>query len=211
MACTAARARVSSERQPERRAGRERQRRALAAACRQRGWRVLEPGDEAGLAAGEWNAPGLEQALRALEGAAASALVAAKRERPDQALLELAALLASAQQQGWALVALDCAGQTTTAAAAASASVLASFAHCERRSISERTRAALALKRAQGVRLGRPPQMSQHAIERIRRERAAGSSLAAIANGLNADRIPTAQGGRRWYPATVRYTLKRTR
>ena len=89
-------------------------------------------------------------------------------------------------------------------------SVLATFAHCERRSISERTRAALARKRAQGVRLGRPPQMSQHAIERIRRERAAGRSLAAIANGLNADRIPTAQGGRRWYPATIRYTLNRT-
>jgi DNA invertase Pin-like site-specific DNA recombinase len=89
--------------------------------------------------------------------------------------------------------------------------VLATFAPCERRSISERTRAALALKRAQGVRLGRPPQMSQYAIERIRRERAAGRSLAAIANGLNADCIPTAQGGRRWYPATVRYTLNRTR
>jgi DNA invertase Pin-like site-specific DNA recombinase len=88
--------------------------------------------------------------------------------------------------------------------------VLATFAHCERRAISERTRAALARTRAQGVRLGRPPQMSRHAIERIRRERAAGSSLAAIANGLNADRIPTAQGGRRWYPATVRYTLNRT-
>jgi hypothetical protein len=49
--------------------------------------------------------------------------------------------------------------------------------------------------------------MSPYATERIRRERAAGKSLAAIANGLNADRITTAPGGRRWYPATVRYTL----
>ena len=56
-----ARARVSSERQPERRAGRERQ--ALAAACKQRGWQPLESVDEAGLAAQERNAPGLEQAL----------------------------------------------------------------------------------------------------------------------------------------------------
>jgi DNA invertase Pin-like site-specific DNA recombinase len=71
----------------------------------------------------------------------ANALVAAKRARLDQALLELAALLATAQRQGWALVALDCAGQTTTPAA--EASVLATFARCERRSISERTRAAL--------------------------------------------------------------------
>jgi hypothetical protein len=47
-------------------------------------------------------------------------------------------------------------------------------------------------------------------IDRIRREQAAGNSLAAIANELNADRIPTAQGGRRWYPATIRYTLNRT-
>jgi DNA invertase Pin-like site-specific DNA recombinase len=200
---------VSSERQPERGAGLERQ--ALAAACRRRGWRPVQLVEDAALAAHDRNRPGIEQALLVLESGEANALVAAKRERLSRALGELAALLESAQQQGWALVALECAGQTTTPAAEASASVLAIFAHCERRSISERIRAALALKRAQGVRLGRPPQMSQHAIERIRRERAAGSSLAAIANGLNADRIPTAQGGRRWYPATVRYTLNRTR
>ena len=176
-------------------------------ACRRRGWRPLEPVDEAALAAHDRNRPGVEQALRVLERGEANALVAAKRERLSRALGELAALLARAQRQGWALVALDCAAQTTTAG---EASVLATFAHCERRSISERTRAALARTRAQGVRLGRPPQMSHYAIERIRRERAAGSSLAAIANRLNADRIPTAQGGRRWYPATVRYTLNRT-
>jgi len=92
----------------------------------------------------------------------------------------------------------------------ASANLLATFAPCEQSSISQRTRAALARARTQGVRLGRPPTMSPYAINRIRTERAAGKSLAAIANGLNADRIPTAQGGRRWYPATVRYTLKRT-
>ena len=171
---------------------------------------MLESADEAGLAAQERNAPGREQPVRVLASGAANALLAAKRERPEQALGELVALLASAQRQGWALVALDCAAQTTTPAAAASARLLATFAPCERRSISERTKAALARKRAQGVRLGRPPQMSPYAIERIRRERAAGKSLAAIANGLNADHIPTAQGGRQWYPATVRYTLKRT-
>jgi len=53
--------------------------------------------------------------------------------------------------------------------------------------------------------------MPAYVIERIKRERKAGHSLAAIANGLNANRIPTAQGGRRWYPATIRHTLNRTR
>jgi len=175
---------VSSERQPERGAGLERQ--ALPAACRRRGWRPLELLADAALAVHERNRPGVEQALRVLERGEANALVAAKRERLTEALGELAALLASAQQRGWALVALDCALETTTPPAAE--------ASCERRLISERTRAALALARAQGVRLGRPPTMSQHAIERIGRERAAGRSLAAIAEGLNADRIPTAQG-----------------
>ena len=125
-------------------------------------------------------------------------------------MLDFTAVTATAQKQGWALVALDCALQTRPATGEATANLLASFAPCERRSLSQRTREALARKRAQGVRLGRPPQMSQYALERIRRERAAGKSLAAIANGLDADRIPTAQGGRRWYPATIRYTLKRT-
>jgi DNA invertase Pin-like site-specific DNA recombinase len=80
----------------------------------------------------------------------------------------------------------------------------------ERRLISQRTREALTLKRSQGVRLGRPSTMSQYAIDRITRDRKAGKSLAAIANGLNVDRIPTAQGGRRWHPTTIRYTLNRT-
>ena len=87
--------------------------------------------------------------------------------------------------------------------------MLAVFAQFERQLISQRTRAALARTRAQGVRLGRPPSMSPYVIERIRRDRAADKSLAAIANGLNTDHIPTAQGGRRWYPSTVRYTLSR--
>jgi hypothetical protein len=52
--------------------------------------------------------------------------------------------------------------------------------------------------------------MSKYAIDRIHHERAAGKSLTQIANGLNTDQIPTAQGGR-WHPATIRHTLNRTR
>jgi len=72
--------------------------------------------------------------------------------------------------------------------------LLATFAPFERRLISQRTRQALASKRAQGVRLGRPPTISAYVIDRIRRERAAGKSLAAIANALDNDRVPTAWG-----------------
>jgi DNA invertase Pin-like site-specific DNA recombinase len=200
---------VRSAEQPERRAGLEAKRRALAAACKRRGWQLLEVLEEAGLHGEERKRPGMKEALRVLESADAKALVARKLDRPSRLLAELAWLLASARKQGFALVSLDCALETRTPAGGATVNVLAGFAPCERRGSSQRIRQALARKRAQGVRLGRPPTMSRYAIERIRRERAAGKSLAAIANGLNADRIPTAQGGRRWYPATVRYTLNR--
>jgi DNA invertase Pin-like site-specific DNA recombinase len=200
---------VRSAERPERRAGLEAKRRALAAECKRRGWQLLEVLEEAGFPAQDLERPGIQEALRVLESADAKALVARKLDRAPHSLLDLACLLASAQTQGFALVALDCALEPTTPAGEAAVNVLASFAPCERRLSSQRIRQALALKRAQGVRLGRPRTMSPYAIERIRREREAGQSLAAIANGLNADRIPTAQGGRRWYPATVRYTLNR--
>jgi len=200
---------VRSGGQPERRAGGEAQRRALAATCKRRGWQLLEVVEEAGFSAWDLKRPGIQEALRLLESGDAKALVASKLDTPSRSLLDLACLLASAQKQGWALVALDCALDTRTPAGEAVLNVLCSFAPCERRLISQRIRQALALKRAQGVRLGRPPTMSAYAIERIRRERAAGASLAAIANGLNTDDIPTAQDGRCWYPATIRYTLNR--
>jgi DNA invertase Pin-like site-specific DNA recombinase len=186
------------------------QRRALAAACRRYGWRLVEAVEQAGFSAEDLQRPGVREALRLLELEPGETLVAAKPGRLCRALAELTALLASAQQQGWALVALDCAPELTSPAGEAAATLLAGFAPFERRLISQRTRAALADRRAQGLRLGRPPTMSAHAIDRIRRERAAGTSLTAIANGLKGDGIPTAQGGRRWYPATVRHTLNRT-
>src|SRR5207244_12227040 len=109
-----------------------------------------------------------------------------------------------APKAGWALVALDCAGDTTTPAGGAMASVLATLAQFERRLIGQRTREALAVKRSQGVRLGRPPLVPANVISRIKRERKAGKSYARIAAGLNEDRVPTAQGAAAWAPETVR-------
>jgi hypothetical protein len=57
-------------------------------------------------------------------------------------------------------------------------------------------------------RSGRRSTMSTEVVARIRRERAQGSSLAEIANRLNRDGIPTGQGGRQWWPSTVRAVLR---
>ena len=56
------------------------------------------------------------------------------------------------------------------------ASVLATFAQFERRLIGQRTKDALAVKRAQGVQLGRPRLMSEETVERIRELQRLGMS-----------------------------------
>ena len=92
----------------------------------------------------------------------------------------------------------------------AMANMLATFAQFERRLISQRTREALAVKRASGVRLGRPPAVPSAVVRRIHRQRARGDSLRKIADDLNEARVATAQGGAQWYAATVRNVLLRT-
>src|SRR5439155_1246431 len=125
-------------------------------------------------------------------------------------MIGFTALMATAQKQGWALVALDCAVDTTTPAGEAMANVLATFAQFERRLIGQRTREALAIKRSEGVRLGRPRVLPEQVRKRIRRERAKRRSLGAIAAALNADEVPTAHGGARWHASTVRAVLSRS-
>ena len=87
------------------------------------------------------------------------------------------------------------------------AHVLATFAQFERRLIGQRTREALAVRKAQGVQLGRPRKLPSQVRSRIKRRRRAGKSLAAIAEELNRDKVPTAHGGVRWYPSTFRAVI----
>jgi DNA invertase Pin-like site-specific DNA recombinase len=75
------------------------------------------------------------------------------------------------------------------------AHMLATFAQFERRLISQRTKEALAVKRASGVRLGRPPMVPKMVARRIQRGRARGDSFRRIAADLNETGVPTAQGG----------------
>jgi len=99
---------------------------------------------------------------------------------------------------------------TSTPSGEAMANTLATFAQLERRPISQRTKEALAMRKASGVGLGRLPTMPQAVVRRIQRQRARGESLRAIAESLNQAGVPTAQGGRAWYAATVRHVLLRT-
>jgi len=78
----------------------------------------------------------------------------------------------------------------------------------ERRLIGQRTRDALAEKRAQGVRLGGPQLLPLDVVRRIVTKRTAGRSLPVIAAALAAAQVPTARGGSRWYPSTIAAVLR---
>lgn len=202
--------RVSTEEQADSRAGIEAQRAAILTEAERRGWKLLEVVEDAGFSGKDLRRPGVQEALSVLAEGGADALVVAKLDRLSRSMLDFAALMNAAQKQGWALVALDLGVDTSTPSGEMIANVLATFAQFERRLISQRTREALAQKRASGVQLGRPAVLDRGVVTRIKRERKSGKTLATIAERLNKDGVPTAHGGARWYPATVRAVLLRT-
>jgi DNA invertase Pin-like site-specific DNA recombinase len=70
----------------------------------------------------------------------------------------------------------------------------------ERQRISDRTRNGMCAARRKGpARVADQPQLT----ERIGRMRAAGMTLQAIADQLNAEEIPTVRGGAKWRPSSV--------
>jgi DNA invertase Pin-like site-specific DNA recombinase len=106
--------------------------------------------------------------------------------------------------------------------------LFAALAEKERALISTRTRAALAVKKAQGVKLGNPHNINEAAEKGREAQRTAADQFAAnvlpviesikatgatslevIANALNARGIHTARGGQ-WHSTTVRNLLARS-
>jgi DNA invertase Pin-like site-specific DNA recombinase len=201
--------RVSTDEQFDSGAGLEAQRQAIRQECQRRGWVLAEMYEDAASGRALAGREGLKAALAALEGRRAAALVVAKLDRLSRSLLDFAALMDLSRRKGWALVALDLGVDTTTPSGEMMANVLAVFAQFERRLIGQRTREALAVKRRQGVRLGRPPALAAAVVRRIHRARSRGATFAAIAAELDRDGVPTAHGARRWHVSTVQSVARR--
>lgn len=197
--------RVSTGEQVTSGAGLDAQLTTLEEECMRRGWDLAQVFTDAGVSGKTAaNRPALQQALDAVEAGVAGVLMVSKLDRLSRSVSDASGLLDRAQRNGWALVACDLGVDTSTPAGEAMANIMSTFAQLERRLIGQRTREALAVKRAQGVRLGRPRTLSEEVVSRILAEHEAGQSWSAIGRGLDADGVPTAQGGARWYPATVR-------
>ena len=199
--------RVSTEEQAMSGLGLADQRATLEAEATRRGWADVEYLTDDGWSAKSLARPGITDALDQLRTGKAGILVVSKLDRLSRSLLDFAGLMATAEREGWRIVVLDMAIDTTTPSGALMAHVMSAFSEYERRLIGARTSAAMQQLKSQGVRLGRPRVMSSETTERIVSERAEGRTLAAIADALNSDRVPTARGGAKWYPSTVKAVL----
>jgi DNA invertase Pin-like site-specific DNA recombinase len=158
--------------------------RTIVAECERRAWDPVEVYEDAGVSGKSLvGRPALQEALSAVRSHVSSALIVAKLDRLSRSLLDFAGLMEDAREEGWALVILDLGVDTTTPSGEMIANVMATFAQFERRLIGQRTKDALAVKRRQGVRLGRPPSLSADVVKRIKRERRAGRTLRAIVIG----------------------------
>jgi DNA invertase Pin-like site-specific DNA recombinase len=143
--------RVSTEEQGLSGAGLQAQRATILAECERRGWFLVEVIEDIGKSGKDLKREGIRAALELLAAGQASALVVSKLDRVSRSLIDFAGIMATAQKQSWALVALDVQVDTSTPSGEAMAHMLATFAQFERRLISERTKNALAQKRAAGV------------------------------------------------------------
>jgi DNA invertase Pin-like site-specific DNA recombinase len=146
----------------------------------------------------------LAAALNDVEFGGIGGIVVAKLDRLSRSLKDFALLMERAQKRGWNLVACDLGIDLSTPSGEFMANVMGSAAQWERRLISQRTKDALAEKRAAGMKLGRPPTLPESVVQRIVALRNEGEGWSAIARQLNAEQVSTAHGGIKWHPSTVR-------
>lgn len=199
--------RVSTDEQS---AGLDAQRATIAAEAAKRGLELLGEYVDNGVSGTTppKKRPALSEALSVLADGLADRLVVAKLDRLARSTIDALTIDACARSQGWALVFGDLDIDTGTSTGQLVLANFAALAQFERDRIAERTREALAVKRAQGVRLGRPSVLSTEVVARIIAQRDAGLTLRAIAEGLTQEAIPTARGGEHWHPSTVRAVLR---
>ncbi len=135
--------------------------------------------------------------------------MATKIDRVSRSVADFATLVCRANTRGWALEVLDIGLDLTTPMGKFTANVLCAAGELERDMISQRTREGLAAAREKGVRVGAPRSLPDDVADRINAMRTEGATLTAIADRLNDEGVPTAKGGDRWWPSSVRAILNR--
>lgn len=198
--------RVSTEEQAASGAGLGAQRTAVEAYALGRGWDIVEWCVDEGVSASKApeDRPELARALELLAAGRAAVLLCHRVDRLARKTADLLRLRDRSELEGWALASSDGSVDLTTPHGRTMFTVQGAFAELERDLIRARTREGMAAKRAAGVRLGRPSTLPREVLKRILDAREEGLTWRAIAERLNEDGVPTAQGGAQWWPSTAR-------
>jgi len=173
--------------------------------------------EDAGQSAKRLRRPGLQEALQAIRNGEADGLLVAKLDRLSRSIGDMAALFTEyfgeGSKRGASLLSVGEQMDTDTAGGRLVLNVITCASQWEREVISERTKAALAHLKAQGVKLGPPALESvslegQKAVARIHELKAAGLPLRKIAEVLTAEGFHPRRAVR-WTPATLAKILAR--
>ncbi|MGH2717348.1 MAG: recombinase family protein [Actinomycetota bacterium] len=189
--------RVSTEDQADSGAGLAAQRVMIEAECRRTGWQLTEVVSDSAVSGGVPFADreGGRRILQALRRREASGLVVAKLDRLTRSTGDAESILDLFKRNAWTLTVLDLGVDTSTPMGEALAGVVAVFAKLERRLIGQRTREALAQKKAAGVRLGAPPLFAAEVEARVVQLRRERLPLRAIVECMNIEAPVGPKGG----------------
>ena len=197
--------RVSTDEQARSGLGLADQRNTLTAAALRNGWKLVDVVVDEGHSAKSLDRPGLLSVVDRVVAGEASTIAVAKLDRLTRSLVGLSELLDWSDRLGVALVALDIGLETSTINGRFMARMIATVGEWEREQIADRTRAAAAVRRSAGMKMGRAgvrDTMPDIAL-RIQDARSGGASWQAIADELNHDEIATVRGGSLWRVSAV--------
>ncbi len=178
---------------------------AIAEACEERGWHLMEiVRDEQQEGVRAPDLPGLARVLQRMRAGQASCLVVCSLTRLSPTVVELGTILKAIEQSGGRLVSLEDQVDTARPAGRKAANAIVTVSGWEHQRLGERSRQGRAATRTKGGPTSRPsvqdvPQLK----ERIADMRASGMTLQAIADWLNESGVPTLRGGTRWRPSSV--------
>jgi DNA invertase Pin-like site-specific DNA recombinase len=223
-------ARVSTTEQAAEGVSLDAQEAALRAYCTRQGLDLVRVVVDAGVSASQPLAkrPGGREVLDMVVRREVGAVVAVKLDRLFRDALDCLSVTREWDRRGVALHLIDINVDTSTAMGRLFLTLMAAVAEMERNLIGERTAAALAHVKAQGVQLGAEALgwrrtdapdaegrlgivsvvSESETVDRIVELRRERHTLRAIAERLVAEGRPTKKGGG-WHPSTVRAVLRR--
>jgi site-specific DNA recombinase len=169
-----------------------------------------------GYSAATLDRPGMLRVVDMIEAGEVDAVIVLKLDRLTRSIADLGRLLDTFRARSVSLASVQERLDTSTAGGRFTVGILGLVSQWERESISERTKAALAQRKRDGLHVGRPAygwrvhdgdlvrdESAQRALRRMRKLKRQGRSLRDICHALDSEAVPTPSGSASWAPSTV--------